>query len=336
MADELALSPKQKAAAVVIAVGAQHASEIYKHLNESELEQLTYEVAKIGSLPSSVIESVLDDFYKMCMTQKVVTDGGLDYARSVLEKAFGAQSATSLLERITKSLRTRSFDFVRDGDSKNLIAMLQHERAQTIALVLAYARSDQAAAVIAELPKQKQIQVVEAIAKMESASPETIRAVEGVLQKKFDTVFSVDYAQVGGVDYTADVMNNMDRTNEKFIFDELSKKDIKLADDIRRRMFIFEDVTSLDDMAIQKTLREVDNQDLVLALKGATPEVSEAIFANMSSRMAETVRSDLEITGNVRLRDVEEAQSRIVAIIRRLEDEGEIVVAKGGKDEIIA
>ena len=333
---EQTLSTKQKAATVVIAMGAERASKIYKFLNENELEQLTYEVAKLSYVPSSQIEAALDDFYKLCLTQKVVTDGGLEYARAVLEKAFGMQTASSLLERISKSLKTRSFDFIRDSDSKNLIAMLQHERPQTIALVLAYARSDQAADVISELPRQKQIQVVEAIAKMDSASPEAIRAVETVLEKKFESVFSVDFAQIGGVDYTADVMNNMDRANEKFIFDELSKKDVKLADEIRKRMFIFEDVTLLDDMAIQKMLREIDNRDLVLALKGATHEVSEVIFSNMSSRMAETVRSDLEITTNVRLRDVEEAQARIVAVIRRLEEEGEIIISKGGKDEIIA
>ena len=333
---EQALTTKQKAATVVVAMGADRASKIYKFLNDGELEQLTYEVAKLNNIPSSQIEAALDDFYKLCLTQKVVTDGGLDYARAVLEKAFGIQQASSLLERISKSLQTRSFDFIRNSDSKNLISMLQSERPQTIALVLAYARSDQAADVISELPRQKQIQVVEAIAKMDSASPEAIRAVETVLEKKFESVFSMDFTQIGGVDYTADVMNNMDRANEKFIFDELSKKDVKLADEIRKRMFIFEDVTLLDDMAIQKTLREIDNRDLVLALKGATKEVSDVIFSNMSSRMAETVRSDLDITANVRLRDVEEAQARIVAVIRRLEEEGEIIIAKGGKDEIIA
>ena len=336
MADSPALNPKQKAATVVISLGAERASKLYKFLNEHELEQLTYEVAKISHVTSAQTESALDDFYKMCLTQKVVTDGGLEYAKAVLEKAFGMQAASSLLDRITKSLSSRAFGFVREADSKNLLAMIQHERPQTIALILSYARSDQASSVIAELPKQKQIAVVECIAKMDRASPDTIKAIEGILETKFASVFSMDLAQIGGVDYIADIMNNMDRANEKYIFDELGKKDIRLADDIRRRMFVFEDITILDNASIQKFLREVDQHDLVFALKGANQEVADVIFANMSSRMAETIQSDLEITFNVRVRDVEEAQQRIVAVIRRLEDEGELVISKGGKDDIIA
>lgn len=330
------LTAKQKAATVVISLGAERASKIYKFFNENELEQLTYEVAKISHVTPEQTESALDDFYKMCLTQKVVTDGGLEYAKAVLEKAFGLQTASSLLERITKSLRTRAFEFVRQADSRNLLTMIQGERAQTIALILSYARTDQAADVISSLPKNKRVKVVEYIAKMDRASPETIRVIEGILEKKFATVFSMDYAQIGGVDYVADVMNNLDRANEKFIFDELGRNDEKLADDIRKRMFIFEDIVLLDNQAIQKFLREVDTHDLVYALKSANQEVSDVIYANMSSRMAETVKSDLEITYNVRMRDVEEAQQRIVAVIRRLEEEGELVISKGGKEEIIA
>ncbi|WP_027400170.1 flagellar motor switch protein FliG [Anaerovorax odorimutans] len=336
MSNTPALTPAQKAATVVIALGAENASKIYKYLNEEDLETLTLEVAKLKRVPSEQNESVLDDFYKLCLTKKVITDGGLEYAKSVLEKAFGLQTATSLLDRITKSLKTRAFEFIRKTDSKHLLAIIQHERPQTIALILSYARADQASDVISELPKSKRIKVVECIAKMDSASPETIKTVEQTLEKKFASVLSVDFTQIGGVDYIADVMNNMDRGNEKFIFDELSKTDVKLADEIRKKMFVFEDITILDNRAIQKFLREVDSQDLVYALKGANQEVSEVFFANMSSRMAETVKSDLEYTYNVRIRDVEEAQQRIVAIIRRLEDEGELVITKGGKDDIIA
>ncbi len=336
MIDAAELKPEQKAAAVVVAIGAEQASKVYKYLNDEDLEMLTYEVAKLRHITSEQSERVLDEFYKLCLTQKVITEGGLEYAKDVLEKAFGIQAASALLERITKSLKTRAFEFIRKTDSKNLLSIIQNERAQTIALVLSYARADQASAVIAELPKNKRIRVVECIAKMDSASPETIKAVETILEKKFSTVLSVDFAQIGGVDYIADIMNTMDRSNEKFIFDELSKKDAKLADDIRKKMFVFEDITLLDNRAIQKFLREVESQDLVYALKGANAEVSSIIFSNMSSRMAESVKSDLEVVYNVRIRDVEEAQQRIVAVIRRLEEEGEIVIAKGGKDEVIA
>ena len=278
----------------------------------------------------------MDDFYKLCLTQKVITEGGVDYAKTVLEKAFGSQQAATLLERVTRNLKTRAFEFIRKTDSKNLFAIIQHERPQTIALILSYAKPEQASEIITELPKDKQVRVVECIARMDSASPETIKIVENILEKKFSSVLSLDFAQVGGVDYIAEVMNNIERSSEKYIFDELSKKDIKLADEIRNKMFVFEDITLLDDRGIQEFLREVETQDIVYALKGATQEVSNMIFANMSSRMAETVKSELEFTYNVRLKDVEEAQQKIVAIIRRLEEEGRLMINKGGKDEIIA
>ncbi|MBN7773771.1 flagellar motor switch protein FliG [Clostridium aminobutyricum] len=332
----LALTPQQKAAAVVISLGADRASKIYKHLNEDDLELLTLEIAKLNHVTATQTEGVLDDFYKLCLTQKVITDGGVDYARTVLEKAFGAQTATTLLERVTRNIKTRAFEFIRKTDSKNLFAIIQHERPQTIALILSYARANQASDIITELPKEKQVKVVECIARMDSASPETIKIVEKILERKFASVLSLDFAQVGGVDYIADVMNNLDRGNEKFIFDELSKKDIKLADEIRKKMFVFEDITLLDNRAIQEFLREAETQDIVYALKGSNQEVSNMIFSNMSSRMAETVKSELEFTYNVRLKDVEEAQQKIVAIIRRLEEEGRLVINKGGKDEIIA
>ncbi|WP_312647643.1 flagellar motor switch protein FliG [Aminipila sp.] len=334
--DVSGLTPQQKAAAVVISLGAERASKIYKFLGEEDLEILTLEIAKLNHVSPNQTEAAMDDFYKLCLTQKVITEGGVDYAKTVLEKAFGPQTATTLLERVTRNLKTRAFEFIRKTDSKNLFAIIQHERPQTIALILSYAKSEQASEIITELPKDKQVKVVECIARMDSASPETIKIVENILEKKFASVLSMDFAQVGGVDYIAEVMNNIDRSNEKYIFDELSKKDIKLADDIRNRMFVFEDITLLDDRGIQEFLREVETQDIVYALKGSTQEVSNMIFSNMSSRMAETVKSELEFTYNVRLKDVEEAQQKIVAVIRRLEEEGRLMINKGGKDEIIA
>ncbi|MBF0980764.1 MAG: flagellar motor switch protein FliG [Clostridiales bacterium] len=330
------LTPQQKAAAVVISLGAERASKIYKYMGEDDLETLTLEIAKLDHITPEQTEEAMDDFYKLCLTQKVITEGGVDYAKTVLEKAFGSQQAATLLERVTRNLKTRAFEFIRKTDSKNLFAIIQHERPQTIALILSYAKPEQASEIITELPKDKQVRVVECIARMDSASPETIKIVENILEKKFSSVLSLDFAQVGGVDYIAEVMNNIERSSEKYIFDELSKKDIKLADEIRNKMFVFEDITLLDDRGIQEFLREVETQDIVYALKGATQEVSNMIFANMSSRMAETVKSELEFTYNVRLKDVEEAQQKIVAIIRRLEEEGRLMINKGGKDEIIA
>lgn len=330
------ISPKQKAAAVIIAMGAENASEVYKYMREDEVEELTYEIARLYRLDAEDLEQILSDFYGLCLTQKVITEGGLDYAKNVLEKAFGTQTASNLLDRVTRSLRTKAFEFVRKADYKNLLAIIQNEHPQTIALILSYARSDQASTVISELPKEKRIDVVERIARMDRTSPEIIKNVERVLERKFDSVVSIDYTEIGGVNYIADILNQVDRGTEKYIFDELTRRDPKLADDIRKRMFVFEDITSLDNISIQRFIREVDSKDLVVALKGANAEVTEAFFANMSQRMAETIKSDMEYLHNVRIRDVDEAQQRIVAIIRKLEEDGELVISKGGKDDIIA
>ena len=332
---ESKLTGKQKAAAIIISLGADDASKIYKYLKEDEIEQLTYEISRLQHLSPSTMGSTLKDFYDLCLTQKVITEGGLEYAKNVLEKAFGAQTASNLLERVTKTLRSKSFDFLRKADYKNLLAIIQNEHPQTIALILSYARADQASAVIAELPKDKRINVVERIAKMDRTSPEIVRYVEQELEKKFNSIISVDFTEIGGVNYVADVMNNMDRGNEKYIFDELNKKDAKLADEIRMRMFVFEDIVTMDAMSIQRFLREVDSKDLVFAIKGSNKEVADMLFSNMSTKMGETIKSELEYTHNIRLRDVEEAQQRIVSVIRRLEEEGELIIAKSGKDDII-
>ena len=329
------LTSEQKAAAVIVALGADKASKVYKYLGEEEVEKLTVEVAKLGHLDAEQSDDALDDFYKTCLTQKVVTDGGLEYARSVLEKAYGEATANELLSKVTKYLKNRSFEFIRKTDSKTLYSMLQHERPQTIALILSYTDSEQAAQVIAELPEDKKIPVVECIARMESASPEAIKLVESQLRHKFDNILTTDFTVIGGVDYIADVMNHMDRSNEKAIFDEMGKDDPELADTIRKKMFVFEDILTMDERSIQRFIRDCDMKDIVYALKNATEEMSDLFYRNMSSRMAETIQSDLEITVNVRLRDIEEAQQHIVNTIRRLEEAGELIINKGGKDDIV-
>ncbi len=329
------LLPEQKAAAVIVSLGADKASKIYKHLSESDIEKLTIEVAKLGHISPEQTESVLDEFYKTCVTQKVVTDGGMEYARTVLEKAFGESTAQNLLDKLSNSMKTRPFEFIRKNSVKTLYSFLQYERPQTIALVLSYAEPDQAASVISELPKEKRIKVVESVAKMESVSPEAVKIVEESLKKKFQNILTTDFTTIGGIDYVADVMNHMDRGNEKYIFDELGKENEELADTIRKKMFVFEDIVSMDNRSIQRFIRECDIKDIVYALKGSEDNIKELIFSNVSSRMAESIKSDLEITVNVRLRDVEEAQQRIVGVIRRLEEAGELIIVKGGKDEII-
>lgn len=321
---------------VLSAIGAGNASEVYKHFTDDEVERITVEVAKMDYWPVEVVGGVLNEFYELCLTQKVISEGGVEYAREILEKAFGEEQAKALFERITKQLKTKAFAFVRKADYKNLLAMVQNEHPQTIALILSYCRSDQASAILSELPKSIRIEVVERIAKMDNASPEFTKSVEETLERKFAMLVTTESMEVGGINYIADVMNKVDRSTEKFIFDELALRDPKLAEEIRQKMFVFEDIANLDSMSIQAFINEVDAKDLAVAIKGSTAEVAEVIYANMSTRKREATQTDVEYLHNVRMRDVEEAQQRIVAIIRRLEEEGVVTISKSGQDEIIA
>ena len=326
----------QKAAMVISALGTENASQVFKYFTDDEIEKMTLEVAKMDYWPMEVVDEVLNDFYEICLTQKVISEGGVEYAREILEKAFGQQQAAALFEKITKQLKTKAFAFVRRADYKNLLAIVQNEHPQTIALILSYARSDQASAILSELPKEIRIEVVERIAKMESASPEVIKSIEATLEKKFANLVTTESMEVGGINYIADVLNKVERSTEKFIFDELNLRDPKLAEEIRQKMFVFEDIVHLDSMSIQAFIPQVEPKDLAVAIKGSTAEVAEVIYANMSSRSKESTQTDVEYLHNVRMRDVEEAQQRIVSIIRRLEDEGKLTISKGGSDEIIA
>ncbi|MCI8525557.1 MAG: flagellar motor switch protein FliG [Oscillospiraceae bacterium] len=333
---EVKLTSAQRAAAVIVALGAEKASKLYKHMDPTEVEQLTLEVAKLGYLDSETTEEALTEFHKMCLTNKAVTEGGLEYARAVLEKAYGAQAADDMLSKVTKTLKNREFSFMSKADVKSLFSALNSERAQTIALVLSYMDADKAAGVIAQLDVDRQIQVVEGMANIDSVSPSAVKIIEAEMSQKFSNVISSAQVKVGGIDYVADVMNNLDRASEKSIFDGLMERDQELADEIRKRMFVFEDIVTMDDRSVQRFVRDCDPRDLVLALKAANAEVGNKLFANMSSRMAQTIKDDLEITTNVRMKDVEAAQQRIVDIIRTLEERNEIIILKGGKDDIIA
>ena len=332
---ELNLTTAQKAATVIVALGTDKASRIYQYMNPDELEQLTIEVAKLGYVAPEQTEMVLEDFYQMCLANKAITEGDLEYARSVLQKAFGNQEAEQLLNKVTKALTNRSFSFLNKTDPKTLLSTLQHERAQTIALVLSHVDPDKAAAVLEELPPKKKLRVVEDIARMDSASPNAVKMIEDELQKKFSSIVVTENIQIGGLDHIAAIMNNLERSSEKAIFDGLEVKDSGLAEEIRKRMFVFEDIVHMDDRSVQRFIRDCDMRDIVLALKGADKDVADKLFANMSTRMRQNIQEDLDITTNVRIRDVEEAQQRIVGVIRELEERNEVLILKGGKDEII-
>ena len=330
------LTSAKKAAAVIVALGAERASEVYKYLTDEEVEQLSLEIAKLDRLSPEDMQATVEDFYGLCITQKVINEGGVLYAKDVLEKAFGQQQATSFMERLSKSLRSKSFEFVRKADAKNIQMILQNEHPQTIALILSYARSDQAAQIIAELPRSIQLDVIKRIAELDRVSPEMIKLVETTLEKRFSSIISSDQVEVGGVSYIAEIMNRVDRATEKYIFDELGEKDAALADEIHKLMFVFEDIANLDSMSVQRFIREVDTKDLAVALKSANENVKQLILQNMSSRMRETVEQDIQFLHNIRMKDVEEAQQKIVGVIRQLEESGEIVIARGEGDEILA
>ncbi len=330
------MSSEQKAAVVIVSLGADRASQIYKYLNEQEIEDLTYEVAKAGKTTNAQVEKALDEFYKLCLTHKMMTDGGLDYARNVLEKAFGESTARTLLEKVSKTLQSRPFNFFMKGDPKALISLLQHERPQVIALIMSYMGPEQAAQILENLPDEKRIATVEGMAKMDRVSPEAIAIVEEEMKRKFATIItSEDNTNLGGIDYVADVMNHIDRGSERKIFTELDKTNPELSQSIRDKMFVFENILDMDNRSVQRFVRDCDPKDIVYALKNASDDMKVVFFGNMSKRMAESVQSDLEITTNVRLKDVEEAQQRIVNLIRSLEEKGEVIIKKGGDDDDI-
>ena len=325
----------QKAAVLLIALGPEKSSMIFKHLREEEIEQLTLEIANTRSVSSQVKEEVLNEFYQICLAQQYIAEGGINYAKELLEKALGTDKAMEVISKLTSSLQVRPFEFVRKTEPAQLLNFIQDEHPQTIALILSYLPASQAAQVVSALSLEKQADVAKRIAKMDRTSPDVIKEVEHVLERKLSSLVNQDYTIIGGVDAIVDILNTVDRSTEKHILENLEIEDPELADEIRRKMFVFEDILLLDDKTIQRVLREVDNNDIAIALKGANEEVQNAIFNNMSKRLVVMTKENMEFMGPVRLKDVEEAQQKIVSVIRRLEDAGEIVIARGGGDEIV-
>jgi len=330
------LSGKEKAAILLVSLGMEKASAIYKHLKEDEIEQLTMEIANLRKIEPDVKNKVMEEFYQVCLAQNYISEGGITYAKEVLERALGTQKALDMINKLTSSLQVRPFEFVRKSDPAQVLNFIQNEHPQTIALVMAYLKPQQAASILSMLPADKQTDVASRIAFMRGTSPDIVKEVERVLEKKLSSLAISDFTSTGGVQSLVDILLAVDRSTEKHIMETLELKDSELTEEIRKRMFVFEDIITLDNRSIQRVLRDVDNSVLVLALKGVSEDVSRALYANMSKRMQEMVREDMEFMGPVRLRDVEEAQQKIVNIVRKLEEAGEIVVSRGGGDEIIA
>ena len=329
------LTGRQKAAILLITLGPEKSAQIFKHLKEEDIEQLTLEIANMRTVTPEEKEEVLNDFYQICVAQEYISEGGIAYAKEILERALGGQKAIDVINRLTASLQVRPFDFVRKADPGQILNFIQGEHPQTIALILAYLKPQQAAAIISSLPQDKQADVARRIAIMNRTSPEIIKEIERVLERKLSSMVTQDYTITGGIGAVVEILNSVDRGTEKFIMETLEVQDTDLAEQIRKRMFVFDDIITLDNRSIQRVTREVDNNDWALALKNAGEEVKKSIFSNMSKRLSEMIKEDMEYMGPVRLRDVEEAQQKIVNIIRKLEDAGEIVISRGGGDEII-
>lgn len=329
------MSGKQKAALLLISLGPEVAAAVYQNLNEEEVERLTLEISSVKKVESSVKEEIIEEFHNIAIAQDYISQGGIGYAKTVLEKALGKDHAQAIINRLTSSLQVKPFDFARRADPSQLLNFIQNEHPQTIALILSYLEAEQAGIILSSLPQEVQADIARRIATMDSTSPEVISEIEAVLERKLSSTVTQDFSETGGVGAVVEVLNGVDRSTEKTILDALEIQDPELAEEIRKRMFVFEDIVTLDNRSIQRIIRDCENEDLILSLKVSSEEVQEILFTNMSQRMAESFREEIEIMGPVRLRDVEEAQSRIVAIIRRLEDAGEIIIARGGGDDII-
>lgn len=328
------LTGKEKAAMLLISLGPEKSASIFKHLKEEEIEQLTLEIANIKTVTPQMKDEVLKEFYEICLAQNYISEGGIVYAKEILEKALGHEKALEVISKLTVSLQVRPFDFVRKADVSQLLNFVQNEHPQTIALILSYLSPAQAAGLLSGLIPEKQGEVARRVALMDRTSPDIIKEVEKVLEKKLSSMITNDYTSVGGIDAIVSILNTVDRATEKHIMEILETEDVELVEEIKKRMFVFEDIITLDNRSIQRILREVENHDLAVALKGSNAEVQNVIYSNLSKRLSEMIKEDIEFMGPLRIKDVEEAQQKIVNIIRRLEDVGEIVISRGG-DEVI-
>ena len=328
-------SSKQKAAMLLIALGPEKSAKIFKYLKEEDIEQLTLEIASIKAVSPKAKEEVLQEFYEMCLAQEYIAEGGIGYARQLLEKALGSDKAVEVINKLTVSLQVRPFEFARKTDASQLVNFIQNEHPQTIALILSYLKPAQAAQIIRSLPADMQSDTARRIALMDRASPDVISQIEREFEKRLSTLVAEDYTSIGGIDSIVEIINQVDRGTEKNIMENLEIEDPELAEVIKKRMFVFEDITTLDNKSIQRVLREVDNHELAIALKGAGESVKQVIMNNISKRLAAMIEEDLEYMGPKRVKEIEEAQQKIVNIIRKLEDAGEIIISRGAGDEVV-
>jgi flagellar motor switch protein FliG len=336
MAKNGKLTGIQKAAILFITLGPDASSGIIKKLPEKDIQKITYEIANITSVKSEQRQTILDEFMEMNKAKDFLLEGGVDYARNLLSKALGTQRAKDILDKVMEETQQyRPFSIARKADAHQLLNVISNEHPQTIALIMCYMQSDKAAQILAALPIELQSEVSYRIATMSSISPMVIKEIEKVLNGKLSSVIRTDSTVVGGIESLVEILNQVDRTTERNITEGLEREDAELAEKIKESMFVFEDIITLDDVSIQRILKEIDTKDLSLALKGCSEEVANIIFKNQSKRAAESLKEDIEFLGPVRLMDVEKAQQKIVGVLRRLDEAGEIVLSRGGEDAII-
>jgi len=326
----------QKAAILFITLGPDASSGILKKLPEKDIQKIIYEIANITSVKSDQKQIILDEFMEMNKAKDFILEGGIEYAKNLLSKALGSQKAKDILDKVMEETqRYRPFAILRKADATQLLNVIVNEHPQTIALIMCYMQADKAAQIMAALPLDLQSEVSYRIATMNNISPMVIKEIENVLNGKLSSVIRTDTTVVGGVESLVDILNQVDRTTEKNITEGLEREDGELAEQIKNSMFVFEDIITLDDVSIQRFLREIDAKDLSLALKGCSEEVTNIIFKNQSKRAAVSLREDMEFLGPVRLMDVEKAQQKIVGVLRRLDEAGEIVLSRGGENAIV-
>jgi len=326
------LNGLQKAAVLLISLGTEASIQVLKHLTPSEIEQLTTEISRLHQIPLSVARSVMEEFQHLVSTSHDTLQGGLGYAKAVLEKVLSRDRAEEIIERLRES-QPGTLAVVKRIDPRNLLNFIGQEHPQTIALILANLEPSRAAGLLVELPPELQTDVIWRIANMDKTSPEVIGEIEAVLAERFASVFQPEVSTTGGVKVAAKILNQVNRTHERNILEGLEKVDVGLAENIRNLMFTFEDLVLVDDRGLQRVLREVNQRDLAVALKGAGEAVKAKIFKNMSERAVTILKEEIEDLGPVRLRVVEEAQKKIVAVVRALQEAGEIIVHRRGQDE---
>jgi flagellar motor switch protein FliG len=327
----------QKAAVLLVAIGEQRAGEIFKYLGETEVEALSLEIAKASKVPTEVCRDVIDEAVESVLAEDYLAEGGVDYARSVLMRSLGGDRADEIIGRLAATIERRPFEFLRRTPPEQIAVFLRNESPQTVALVISNLHTTLAAQVLSMLDASEQADVALRIAMMAETRPEVVAQVESVVRSRLSAVGSQEYAAAGGIKSLADILNHSDRSTERNVLDELAKADGELAEEIRLLLFTFEDVVKLDDRSIQMVLKETDQKDLAIALRGVSEDVRGRIFSNMSERGAELLREEIDFQPPQRKRVVEEAQGRIVGVVRRLEEAGAIVISRGsgGDDALV-